>query len=1110
MRASIALVFLLESVALLQPASTSAQGISPRMVLPIGHSGSITSIDFAPDGTQFVTASNDGTLKVWDFATGREISTIKVFERKIEEMDKSLAKFTAAGAQLLTSNKLGDKVSLINVQTGEEINSVTDSWVNSISIDATRKRFLSASLTGVIIWDSNTFKKVLTVAKASADDIIAKKAPSVEAATFSPDGKLVGVILSEMSRAYSVAIYDAATGKKLAAVTLDDSQIDEIVFSPDGKSLVVAGQLQLIVFNLTSQTIVHTHQTYSKSSIAFADNGETLVCVPQRDQPFRLNLKDKSVQEFGRRPGRLIYSTMTLSTDRKFMALACSNVNGNQYDTKVEIWDLARNALVRTIEDKSSVVTTATVSPTNRYIATGHQKEGVKLWDTFSGSLGNVWDDQEDSEKIVFSPDEKYVAIQTPEGIRLLDRTTDSMRLNLYGSRFKFGGFGKGGNIWIGSRQKISSVNPRVGYKSIQTGEPVVDTHFEDIEELRMVSQDSFFLIRTSSGVRLYDQKGKAMAKITPDIYKMNSADISADRKLLAVGGGFTEGQILCYDSKTGEVVRTLKGQSQPVTMVRFSNKGRWLASASEDKSIWLWNLGATSGNVSRRLIGHGDAVRSISFSKDDRFLITGSEDRTFRLWDLQTNKELTTVATSGREFIMRTPEGYYMASKDGAKTVHFVQNGKVYFFDQFDLQYNRPDLVLEKIGIAPREIIDAYKKAYEKRIKKMGFNVDQFEQERSFNVPVIKTTRPGVAIEEVKNKRYEVILEGSDNLFNLNRINVLVNGVPVYGINGLTVATEKSKVVKKKLAFDLSTGMNTIQISVLNEKGVESLAERFDVRYSGTNKTPALYVIAVGTSKYRDERKNLNYAAKDAKDVADFFRSAGHYSQVFSHTLVDEDVTRQRILKIKEQLMKTDVDDHVVFFLAGHGVFDKDLNYYLATHDMDFTAPEKNGLLYDELEFILDGIPARNKVLLIDACHSGEIDKEEIELAATNNTERKAVTFRSVGDKSVRQKHVGFDNSFEVMKMLFTDLRKTSGCTVISAAGGAEYALEDALWNNGVFTFALLRGLKEKKADANRDGTIMLSELQRYLYDEVPNLTSGKQRPTSRVENLSNDIRIR
>jgi hypothetical protein len=79
----------------------------------------------------------------------------------------------------------------------------------------------------------------------------------------------------------------------------------------------------------------------------------------------------------------------------------------------------------------------------------------------------------------------------------------------------------------------------------------------------------------------------------------------------------------------------------------------------------------------------------------------------------------------------------------------------------------------------------------------------------------------------------------------------------------------------------------------------------------------------------------------------------------------------------------------------------------------------------------------------------------------------------------------------------------------VVSSAGGAEYAMEGKAWKNGIFTYCMVSGLKERKADLDKDGKVMLSELQKYLQAEVPRLTSGKQTPTSRAENLYNDVEI-
>ena len=55
-------------------------------------------------------------------------------------------------------------------------------------------------------------------------------------------------------------------------------------------------------------------------------------------------------------------------------------------------------------------------------------------------------------------------------------------------------------------------------------------------------------------------------------------------------------------------------------------------------------------------------------------------------------------------------------------------------------------------------------------------------------------------------------------------------------------------------------------------------------------------------------------------------------------------------------------------------------------------------------------------------------------------------------------------------MKELFADLRRGTGATVTSSAGGAEYALESSQWNNGVFTYSIIEGIETKKADLNKE----------------------------------------
>ena len=68
---------------------------------------------------------------------------------------------------------------------------------------------------------------------------------------------------------------------------------------------------------------------------------------------------------------------------------------------------------------------------------------------------------------------------------------------------------------------------------------------------------------------------------------------------------------------------------------------------------------------------------------------------------------------------------------------------------------------------------------------------------------------------------------------------------------------------------------------------------------------------------------------------------------------------------------------------------------------------------------------------------------------------------------------------------------------------------MESGEWKNGLFTYSLINGIKSKEADLNKDGKIMLSELQKYVQSQVVKLSGGKQQPTSRIENISMDFRV-
>jgi hypothetical protein len=430
--------------------------------------------------------------------------------------------------------------------------------------------------------------------------------------------------------------------------------------------------------------------------------------------------------------------------------------------------------------------------------------------------------------------------------------------------------------------------------------------------------------------------------------------------------------------------------------------------------------------------------------------------------------------------------------------------------FEQFDLRYNRPDIVLKRIGYASKWVIKALRKAYKKRLTRLNFDDTQFNQD--FHLPTVKLLTQRIPVSTTQ-KKFTFRLKAEDAKYNLNRLYVFINDTPIEGFKGRDLSSLKTNTYETDIQLKLSDGINKVQVSVMNAQGVESLRQTFDITYEGKTVKPDLYLIAVGVSKYQNTDMNLKYARKDALDIVNLMtQQKSRFNNISVDTLFDEQATTANIQQLKNKLRKTKVDDQVMIFIASHGLLDDQLDYYLGMHHVNFENPSENGLPYAKLESLLDGIPARKKILLMDACHSGEIDKNTYQ-ETSQKVDGSKIVFRGFQKTSKQQtkqqNHLGLNNSFDLMKKMFADLRKSSGATVISAAGGMEFALEGAEWKNGVFTYCLLSGLKNKKADLNQDGKVMLSELQKYLKEQVPKVTNGRQQPTSRVENLSVDFRI-
>lgn len=462
-------------------------------------------------------------------------------------------------------------------------------------------------------------------------------------------------------------------------------------------------------------------------------------------------------------------------------------------------------------------------------------------------------------------------------------------------------------------------------------------------------------------------------------------------------------------------------------------------------------------------------------------------------------------------EWIIWNEEGYFMSSKNGTQFVGYQLNqgrdkeAKFYPFEQFDLKYNRPDILLKSLNLADAGMIDIYNSAYKKRLTRM--NLTEEDLASDLHAPEIKIIQHNF----LENGKYQLNFSAFDEKYSLNRVNVFVNDVPVYGRKGMDLSSLSSQKIEKDIHFNILPGRNKIQISVLNNRGQESLKETFYVYDDTHEDKPKLYYIGLGVSNYEMSDFNLKFAAKDAEDLATTLSQSKAFSEVHQLTLTNEKVNKNSLDSLRNFLQSVQATDVVMVFIAGHGVLDKDLNYYFASHDLDFNDPAQNGISYNDIESLVDGIPAIRKLLIMDTCHSGELDKDDVE--KNNSTEKlnssSDIVFRNVGVGVRTKEGAGIEATNEVMKEMFSDLRRGAGATVIASAGGTEFAMESQKWQNGLFTYCFIQALQSQNGDSNKDGFIFVSELKTYIQAEVLRLSEGLQEPTTRTENLSMDYRI-
>ena len=190
----------------------------------VGHQDRVQSASFSPDGARIVTASKDGTARIWDATTGQEILALRGHEGPV-----SSASFSPDGARVVTTPS--DRTArLWDATTGQEILALRgdENSVSSASFSPDGARIVTASTDHTArVWDATTGQEIRALRGHEGP---------VSSASFSSDGARIVTASTD----YTARVWDATTGQEILALRGHGGPVSSASFSPDGARIVTA------------------------------------------------------------------------------------------------------------------------------------------------------------------------------------------------------------------------------------------------------------------------------------------------------------------------------------------------------------------------------------------------------------------------------------------------------------------------------------------------------------------------------------------------------------------------------------------------------------------------------------------------------------------------------------------------------------------------------------------------------------------------------------------------------------------------------------------------------------------------------------------------------
>jgi WD40 repeat protein len=353
----------------------------------LGHTNWVFSISLSPDQSQLATASADGTVRIWDLATGLVLHVLAHPHWVIRTI------FSADGRRLVVSG-MSANIYVWDTISGTLIQTLTGhtDWIWSIAASADGNILVSAGEDLTIrVWDLTT---------GTCESVFRAHQQRIWAIAITPDGSQI----ISGSEDQTIHIWDLQQRKCLKTINGYGNWTRSIAFNLDRHWLIGGYRDCLIrIWDLRNQVCVHTLQGHTDAIlvIAVSPNGAYLASG-SLDRTIRLwDLQNLSCLQTISATVEGSWS-LVFSPDSQQLIAGCEQA-------QLQIWDIPTGNLLRNVAIDCPRIQSVAIWNSNQAIATVWENT-IKIWDLHTGELRHSLNTQQRTHSIAFSPDGRYLA----------------------------------------------------------------------------------------------------------------------------------------------------------------------------------------------------------------------------------------------------------------------------------------------------------------------------------------------------------------------------------------------------------------------------------------------------------------------------------------------------------------------------------------------------------------------------------------------------------------------------------------------------------------------------------------------------------------------------